>query len=170
MNFEVFTRFSYGMYIVSVYDSENKRFTGCLANSIMQVTAQPPIAMAVSLNHNNHTLKCIEREGAFSISILPETADPLMIGRFGFRCGADFAKYEEVAHTVIGGVAVPDAACGYLICKLDGKMQTETHDVLLGRVSEGEAREGKPMTYAYYHEVIKGKTAKNAPTYIPPQK
>ena len=23
-----------------------------------------------------------------------------------------------------------------------------------------------PMTYAYYHNVIKGKTAKNAPTYI----
>ena len=26
--------------------------------------------------------------------------------------------------------------------------------------------ERRPMTYAYYHEVVKGRTAKNAPTYI----
>ena len=26
---------------------------------------------------------------------------------------------------------------------------------------------GTPMTYAYYHNVIKGKSPKNAPTYIP---
>lgn len=26
--------------------------------------------------------------------------------------------------------------------------------------------ENTPMTYAYYHKVLKGKTGKNAPTYI----
>ena len=28
----------------------------------------------------------------------------------------------------------------------------------------------KPMTYAYYHEVVKGRAPKNAPTYIDPEK
>ena len=28
----------------------------------------------------------------------------------------------------------------------------------------------EPMTYAYYHKVVKGKSPKNAPTYLPEEK
>ena len=46
-------------------------------------------------------------------------------------------------------------------------METETHTVFLGKVVAAERiQKAAPMTYAYYHNVIKGKTSKNAPTYI----
>lgn len=35
-------------------------------------------------------------------------------------------------------------------------------------MTEGDVlSENTPMTYAYYHNVVKGKSPKNAPTYLP---
>ena len=46
-------------------------------------------------------------------------------------------------------------------------METSTHTVFLGEVVEGDILKNEPaMTYAYYHKVVKGKSPKNAPTYI----
>ena len=58
-------------------------------------------------------------------------------------------------------------ACAYICCRVVDTMDTATHTVFLGEVIGAEALSANPpMTYAYYHKVIKGKTAKNAPTYI----
>ena len=40
-----------------------------------------------------------------------------------------------------------------------------THEVVIARLVDTQKGEGIPMTYAYYHDVIKGKAPKNAPTY-----
>ena len=58
--------------------------------------------------------------------------------------------------------------CGYVVCKVIDKMETATHTVFLGEVIAAETYEnaGHEMTYAYYHNVIKGKSPKNAPTYL----
>ena len=46
-------------------------------------------------------------------------------------------------------------------------METSSHTVFLGEVIDGDTIGGAPaMTYAYYHNVVKGKSPKNAPTYI----
>ena len=42
--------------------------------------------------------------------------------------------------------------------------------MILARVIDTKKGAGKPMTYDYYHTVIKGTAPKNAPTYVaPPQ-
>ena len=47
-------------------------------------------------------------------------------------------------------------------------MDTATHTVVLGEVEGAEVFGNRnAMTYAYYHQVVKGKSPKNAPTYIP---
>ena len=56
MNVNVFHNLSYGVYIVSTLDGE--RPTGCVANSIMQITASPA-TLAVSINHDNYTNSCM---------------------------------------------------------------------------------------------------------------
>ena len=56
---------------------------------------------------------------------------------------------------------------GYLICEVVDIIDCETHDIFLGRVIETKKENDNiPMTYKYYHEVVKGKAPKNAPTYI----
>ena len=58
-------------------------------------------------------------------------------------------------------------ACAYIVCQVIDKMETSTHTVFLGKVLNADMlKKDDPMTYAYYHNVIKGKSPKNAPTYI----
>jgi rubredoxin len=48
-------------------------------------------------------------------------------------------------------------------------MDIGTHTIFVGRVIDaGMLSEGEPMTYAYYHQVKKGRTPKKAATYQGP--
>lgn len=165
MNTNIFRKLSYGVYVVSTWD--NGRATGCTANSAMQITSSPA-TIAVSINHDNYTNQCIAASGKFAISILAEESDPSIIGNFGFRSGKDFDKFESVSYSVKDFMPVVDDSCGYITCKVIDKMETATHTVFLGEVTGGEVFGDKEaMTYAYYHKVVKGKSPKNAPTYLP---
>ena len=124
MNKNVFRNLSYGVYVISTLDG--MRHTGCIANSVMQITSSPA-SVAVSINHDNYTNSCIEKSGKFAVSILSENTDPGIIGTFGFRSGKDSDKFAGIKHQVIEGIAIPDDCCGYIICKVTGKLETATH-------------------------------------------
>ena len=164
MDTNIFTKMSYGVYIVSTMDGE--RPTGCIANSIMQITSSPA-SVAVSMNHDNYTNSCIQNTGKFAVSILSELSAPSLIGQFGFQSGKDTDKFDGIDFSVREGLPVLNDCCGYLVCKVIDKMETSSHTVFLGEVIDGDTIGGAPaMTYAYYHNVVKGKSPKNAPTYI----
>lgn len=167
MNPNTFHKLSYGVYVVSTWD--NGRPTGCTANSAMQITSSPA-TIAISINHDNYTNKCIQETGRFAISILAEDSEPSIIGTFGFRSGKDFDKFSAVEYSVKDFMPVVNDSCGYIVCEVIDKMETSTHTVFLGEVKGAELFGNRDaMTYAYYHKVIKGKSPKNAPTYIPEQ-
>lgn len=165
MDTNIFRDMSYGVYIVSTMDGE--RPTGCIANSIMQITADPP-TVAISINHDNYTNGCIDKNGNFTFSIMAENSDSGLIGRFGFCSGRNVDKFEDVSYEIKEGVPVVKSTCGYVVCKVIDKMETDTHTVFLGEVIDSEVYDpaAQAMTYAYYHNVIKGKSPKNAPTYL----
>lgn len=164
MNNNVFRNLSYGVYVISTWD--NGRATGCTANSAMQITSSPA-TIAVSINHDNYTNKCIKDTGRFAISILSEKSEPIIIGTFGFYSGKDKNKFDEVEHKIFANMPVVSDACGYITCEVVDTMETETHTVFLGKVLDGDVNgNDEPMTYSYYHKVVKGKSPKNAPTYI----
>lgn len=165
MNTNVFRNFSYGVYVVSTLDGT--RPTGCVANSIMQITSSPA-TVAVSMNHDNYTNACMKRAGVFSVSILSEQSDPALIGQFGFQSGRDVNKFDGISFEEHESLPVLSDCCGYLICRIIDQMETDTHTVFLGEVIDGDVKGTVPaMTYSYYHKVIKGKSPKNAPTYLP---
>ena len=164
INKNAFRNMSYGVYIVSTLDGT--RPTGCVANSAMQITSEP-VTIAVSINHDNYTNACIEKTGKFAISILCEETDPGLIGTFGFQSGKDVDKFDAVEAVVKEDISVVADACGYVVCNVIGKMETSTHTVFLGEVIDADVlKKADAMTYAYYHKVVKGKSPKNAPTYI----
>ena len=91
-----------------------------------------------------------------------------MIGRFGFQSGKDVNKFDGLVSEEREGVQVIPDACAYIVCKVIDKMETSSHTVFLGEVIDADVLEKtEPMTYAYYHKVVKGKSPKNAPTYLP---
>lgn len=164
INQNAFRDMSYGVYVVSTLDGA--RPTGCVANSAMQITSEPA-TIAVSINHDNYTNGCIEKTGKFAISILSEESEAGLIGTFGFQSGKDVNKFDGVESVVKQGISVVADACGYVVCKVIDKMETATHTVFLGEVIDADVlNKENAMTYAYYHKVVKGKSPKNAPTYI----
>ena len=164
MNNNVFRNLSYGVYIVSCKD-ENK-YTGCTVNSIMQITSSPA-TIALSVNKENYTHSCIDKHKKFAVSILSEESNPLAIGTFGFRSGRDCDKFSIIPHEFKDELPVVKDACGYLICEVYDKVETSTHTVFIANVLNGDLIDDKkPMTYYYYHNVIKGNSPKAAPSYI----
>ncbi|MCF2558220.1 flavin reductase, partial [Fournierella massiliensis] len=165
MDNNVFRGLSYGVYLITAPDGE--RPTGCVANSLIQVTSSPA-TVALSLNHDNYTNGCVAKGGKFGVTILAEDSDPSLIGRFGFASGRDTDKFQGLDYTLAQGVPLPKVkGCGWLVCQVADKLETDTHTVFLAKVLDGEPAPGTPMTYAYYHQVIKGSSPKNAPTYLP---
>lgn len=168
MNKNAFRSLSYGVYLISTLDGD--RGVGCVANSVMQITSSPA-TIAVSMNHDNYTNSCIAKTGKFAVSILTENSDPGLIGRFGFQSGKDVNKFDGIESIEREGIRVIPDACGYIVCKVIDKMETSTHTVFLGEVIDADVlKSEEPMTYAYYHKVVKGKSPKNAPTYIAEEK
>ena len=164
MNNNVFRNLSYGVYIISCKNGE--KYTGCTVNSIMQITSSPA-TIALSVNKDNYTNSCIDINKKFAVSILSEKSNPLAIGTFGFRSGRDFDKFSVIEHTFKDGLPIIKDACGYLVCEIIDKVQTSTHTLFIANVIDGDLLNNEvPMTYAYYHNVIKGTSPKNAPTFI----
>lgn len=163
MDQKILWKLSYGVYAVCSLDGS--RPTGCIANSAMQITSAPP-SIAISINHDNYTHGCIEKTGRFSLCVLPKSCSPSLIGQLGFFSGRDTDKFEKLAYETADGLPVLKDACGYILCEVRQKMDAGTHTVFLGQVTDAVlTADLEPMTYEYYHNVIKGKSPKNAPTY-----
>lgn len=167
MDSAIFRKMSYGVYLLTTMDGE--RPTGCVVNSVMQITSEPP-TVAVSVNHNNFTNECIDRSGLFAFHILSEQSDPALIGTFGFQSGREADKFAGLSWEKKAGAPVLTGGLnGYVVCRVVNRMETATHTVFLGEVIDGAVLDASApqMTYAYYHQVIRGKSPKNAPTYLP---
>lgn len=155
---------SYGVYVVTAWNQGEA--TGCVVNSAMQITATNP-TVAISMNRDNFTHGCITETGFFAINVLSEDTDPVIIGKFGYQSGKNFKKFESTDWSVKGNLPVLSSAQSFIACRVIDKMETSTHTVFLGKVVDCQSLTDKtPMTYSYYHKVIKGKAPKNAPTYI----
>lgn len=166
MNRNALQKLSYGVYVITT--AGESKSAGCVANSVMQITSAPA-QIAVSLNHDNATHDEILKNKKFAISILATDTVPSIIGGFGYRSSRDVDKFEDVACEIKDGIPVLQAAMAWITCKVVNTMNCGTHTIILGEVMDGEVvNEGAiPMTYLYYHSVIKGKSPKNAPTYLP---
>lgn len=169
MNMSALWKLSYGMYALTAMDGQ--RPTGCIINTAVQVTSQNP-TVAISVNRDNYTYDVICRAGKFALSIISEQTSQNVIARLGFCSGRDTDKFAaaEFSWELRDGLPViTDNCCGYITAEVLGSYEMETHFVILARVLDAQIlSDAQPMTYKYYHEVIKGRAPKNAPTYQGP--
>lgn len=168
LDISVLNLLSYGMYVVAAKVDE--QVNGQIVNTVFQITASP-LQVAVSINKENLTHELIEKSRMMSVSILSEATPMAFIGRFGFRSGRELDKFQDV--NFLEGIndcpIVVDNAIAYLEVKVTNQVDVGTHTLFIGEVKGAKRlKEGKPLTYAYYHEVKGGKTSKRAATYLPP--
>jgi flavin reductase (DIM6/NTAB) family NADH-FMN oxidoreductase RutF len=168
MNKKAFHTISYGIYVVTA--GKDGQFNGQIANTVFQVTSEPP-TIAVSINKQNYTHELIVAGNKFTASVLNEEAPMTMIGRFGFKSGKELDKFEGIAvRTGVTGIpVVTENAVSCIEAEVINSMDCGTHTIFLGRVIEAEVLDSsEPMTYAYYQKIKGGRAPKNAPTYQAP--
>lgn len=154
---------SYGVYAATT-KADNKS-TGCIVNSLIQVTYN---TIAVSINHKNYTNECIKKVNKFAISVLSQDVDENIIPTFGFQSGRENDKFKNIEKITIKNLDIISDCVSYLILEVINTIETETHTIFIAKIIEGDVihPEKIPMTYSYYHLIKKGLTPKNAPTYI----
>lgn len=161
-----FRSLSYGLYIVTALD-ENGYKVGCVVNTFAQIASQPPI-VSVSLNKDNVTTKAILESGKFNVSVLSQDATMDLIGTFGFRSSYDVDKFENTSYELCGGGIpyITDAVVAVFNVEVKNTLDVATHILFIGEVASANVLSGaKPLTYSYYHEVLKGKTPSKAASY-----
>jgi ferric-chelate reductase [NAD(P)H] len=165
MDTKVLYKISYGLYIVS--SKKDSILNGQIANAVFQATAEPP-QIAIAINTENLTHEFLESSRVFSVSILEQDTPMKLIGHFGFRTGKNFNKFESIEYKtgITGAPVVLQNTLGYLECKIVKEFNVGTHTIFIGEIVDAQKiKDGIPMTYAYYHQIKKGISPKNAPTY-----
>ena len=155
-----------GLYVVSA-ETEGRR-AGCVVNTAVQVTSAPP-RISVAVNKDNVTAGVIAQAGAFAVTVIDKTADMSFIGDFGFRPSDSHDKFAayEVRHTALGAPYTMEHAAAAFSCRLVNTVDVGTHWLFIGEVMDAERLgDAEPITYDYYHKVLKGKTPPKASSYV----
>jgi flavin reductase (DIM6/NTAB) family NADH-FMN oxidoreductase RutF/rubredoxin len=167
-DFHAFYKLSYGLYLICS-EFEGKK-TGYAGNTGFQVTAEPS-TIAISCNKNNFSCGIIEKRNAFSLSVLKRDLDVALVGRFGFKSGKDFNKFDDLQYET-GELDLPvitESCVAAFECKVISKVDVGSHILFIGEVINGRVLSDEPpLTYDYYHTHYKMLSPKNAPTYIDP--
>ena len=170
MNLKALHKLSYGLYVVG--SRKGDRLNGQIANTVFQVTSEPP-TIAVSINKNNLTHEFITESKVFSASVLSQETPLSFIGHFGFKSGRDIDKLEGINYK-IGETQAPvviDHTVAYLEARVIQEIDVGTHTIFIGELVGADViREGERMTYDYYHLVKRGTTPKTAPVYVEEKK
>lgn len=159
-------KFQSGLYVVSA--STNDDYGACVINTGLQLTSTP-LQVMVAVNKQNHTEGVIEQAGHFALCPITQEADMPYIGRFGFRTSTAFAKFDgiECETTIFGDPYTPLCAACVLACEVVQTLDVGTHMIFVGEVKDAKVlSDATPMTYAYYHSTLKGKTPPKASSYI----
>lgn len=170
MDPNVLHNISYGMFIIS--SNKGKAFNGQIANTVFQIT-NSPVTIAISISKENLTHEFINTSKCFSVSILEQDTPLIFIGKFGFHSGRNEDKFKNTNFKVLesGCPVVTDYSLGYLEARVINIFDCLTHTLFLGEVtSSAMFKNAIPLTYDYYHQVKRGTTPKNAPTYIKGEK
>jgi len=161
---------SYGLYVIS--SRKGDRLNGQIANTVFQVTSDPP-TIAVSINKQNLTHEFISESKVFTASILSQGTPLSFIGHFGFKSGREVDKLKDVNYK-LGEAEAPivlDHSLAYLEARVINHLDVGTHTIFIGELVGADVlSEGEPMTYAYYRQVKRGTIPKTAPSYIEERK
>ena len=156
---------TYGLYVLTARDGDRRN--GCIINTVVQVAGEP-CQVSVSVSKANLTHEFISRTGQFAVSVLEQETPLPFIGIFGFHSGRNYDKFAHAKYRdgLTGCPLLTEHTLALIEAKVRTAVDCGSHTTFIADVVASElVRPGVPLTYAYYHDVKGGKTAKNAPTY-----
>lgn len=156
---------SSGLYLVSSKNEGHQ--AGCIINTLMQVTSKP-VQVSITLNKENDTTDTILKSNVFHVTVLASNVDMNVIATFGFQSSKEIDKFQsfETKYDTLDNPYIEEGMNASFACKVVHTLDVGSHIIIVGEVVESESlSQENSMTYAYYHDVKKGTSPKNAPTY-----
>ncbi len=143
---ELFHRLTAGVYIVGVAEGTNR--DGFTAAWVMQASFDP-LLLALSINPTNASYQLLHAGGGFTVNVLRrEQLD--LARRFGTRSGRDEDKLAGIPwRPGRRGAPILQAALAYFDCDLAGSMPAGDHELVLGRVTDGQLLDRRSIPLAY---------------------
>lgn len=169
MNRNALAKIVSGVYIVG--STREGKLNGQIINSLIRITADP-VFVAISINKNNLTCEYIRSSRVFSVSMLSIQVPMTFIGLFGFKSGRDVDKFATAKYIMgkTGAPIVTEHCVAWMEGRVTNEIACDTHMVFIGELVDYELLADAPvLTYEYYSTVMKGKSSRNAPTYVPSQ-
>ncbi len=167
MDTKALFRISYGLYVVSAKKKDGEQ-NGFVGNTVFQITSKPP-RLAIGVSRDNYTWEFIQDSKAVAISVLNQDVPPDTIKTFGYNSGRDIDKFADTPWRPAdnGAPVLTEGINATLECSISQSVELETHTIFIGEVTNAEiVSDSAPLTYDYYHKVMKGKAPKNAPTFV----
>ena len=159
MNNKGLRKLSYGVYIINTINS------GCIVNTLTQVTSDKVI---VAINKDNYTNQMIKTYKKFNATVLTQNTDMQIIQTFGFTSSKDNDKYQKfkVEKDSNNIPYISENMSSLIECEVVKTIDLDTHTIFLAQVINTKIlSDEEVMTYDYYHKVKNGVTPPKAPTY-----
>ena len=134
-------RFATGVTVVTTGRDGN--YSGLTANAVASLSLNPPLVL-VAVEKRAHSHEYLLRDRVYAMNILAADQEHLS-QRFATPGPKNFADLEFT----IGESAAPILAgtLGYVDCRVKEILQGGDHDIFVGEIVAGEAREGEPLLY-----------------------
>jgi len=145
-----------GLFVVGARCGEGH--SGCIVDAFIQSTAFPASVILCS-QKQTRTNECIRETGEFSVSVLREDVDPLVIAMFGFQSTRHIQKWPHVPHAMRRGLPVLQSVAAWYVCNVLVAHDLGTHTLFHCGLLEAELGEGVPLTYGHYRAHLRQATA-----------
>lgn len=146
---------SCGLYVIGARNEEG--LAGCIVDALIQSTAFPA-TMILCSQHQTRTNACIKATGEFSVSVLHEDIDPLIVALFGFQSSRHARKWEHVPCEMKDGLPFLQKLAARFTCRVLFTHELASHTLFHCAVLDAEQGEGVPLTYGYYRTHLKSAT------------
>lgn len=169
MDYSVLSNFSYGMYAVGVKDGN--KVSAAIVTCVSQISGVKPCKIAINLNSDSYSCECIKKEKIFTLAVLSENTPGSVIGALGLVSGRNTDKLKNIRHKVLheGVPVIKENTCCWTLCKVTDELIADDQTIFIAEIIAGsEKTVGKPMTYAYYRDVLGGSAPVDSPVYIKP--
>ena len=134
-------RFATGVTVVTT--GRDGDYSGLTANAVASLSLNPPLVL-VAVERGAHSHEYLVNHRVFAMNILAESQEHLS-QRFATRGPKVFTDLEFT--TAATGAPILAGTLGYVDCKVVEILTGGDHDIFVGEILAGEARDGEPLLY-----------------------
>jgi flavin reductase (DIM6/NTAB) family NADH-FMN oxidoreductase RutF len=138
---QVMGRFATGVTVVTT--GRQPHVSGLTANAVASLSLDPPLVL-VAVEKKAHSQGCLRESGCFAINLLTVEQEAFS-RRFARHGPKDFSDLPTT--TAVTGAPILAGTLGYVDCRVVDILPGGDHDIFIGEIVAGEAREGQPLMY-----------------------